>query len=864
MYHGGGIDAHIIATAYSNNITINNTQFSYNNANYGGGIDAAYSNNITINNTQFNRNNVNYSGGGLSTVASAVTAMNSQFEHNKAFYEGGGIYIDDSSISVIDSVFSGNNAIVAGGGAVSMSISNMLILSSLSIESSSFVDNYGQIGGALLITDTTASSLCKMTNIVNVTFWSNEAISGAALYMYSSCSSIVFNMSYFITNFASNGGTVVLDINYNIPQVMQNTIFDSNVASYDAGAILIYRSNLHIKDCDFISNIAGQNGGAIYVSSLYSSNNELVLYNCLLNDNTADNNGGTIYSEKQTSLIIDSSNVTSNVANNAGGGLYLHGEFYIFDCIFSNNYAFNQGGCISVQNEAFVDVFDTVFINCSSNGIGGALFSISDDISMHFVIFKASDASNGGAIYFAECPSFNNTNLWFQNNSADFGGAAAIINDNDCSMNWCQNCTYENNDAAYGPDIASSTAELIIADRITDMSDIQLKVHQKLQLNISVKILDAYKQIMGNTEYTIVASMQKGDNVSNITLTGITDQTIKNGYANLSFWIEPNESIRYKSISLNTTLQLNIISPSYRKHYKYDVTFVNKLYQTPKWLHIQSYIMFGIICIFNAAIVKMLCKHLNHTIVKNGIQLYLCMILFGTILLSLLFVVFIVDNLTAMWCQITIWTLHLSFIFIIGPICSKICYIWKCTFFSHNTFEGYDGMNVKLFTIICVVMPFITCIIYLIMRMGHQTKWSYWEVNEMSGINAQFCIYNDTYMGISTGIAILVLLWIVQISLNIEDKKGEYNTQIVIIFTAMFIFIMSIFVFDLLQTEAKRSIISIWIFVLILLVQCLVFWTQFYSIWIENIISSDKLSKKEEEIRPQNKSNVAHIEMVNI
>eukprot|EP01084_Bolivina_argentea_P006597 12505_1 len=254
---GGGI-----YTYYSNHITINNTQFSYNNANYGGGIDAAYSNNITINNTQFNRNNVNYSGGGLSTVASAVTAMNSQFEHNKAFYEGGGIYIDDSSISVIDSVFSGNNAIVAGGGAVSMSISNMLILSSLSIESSSFVDNYGQIGGALLITDTTASSLCKMTNIVNVTFWSNEAISGAALYMYSSCSSIVFNMSYFITNFASNGGTVVLDINYNIPQVMQNTIFDSNVASYDAGAILIYRSNLHIKDCDFISNIAGQNGGA--------------------------------------------------------------------------------------------------------------------------------------------------------------------------------------------------------------------------------------------------------------------------------------------------------------------------------------------------------------------------------------------------------------------------------------------------------------------------------------------------------------------------------------------------------------------------------------------------------------------------
>eukprot|EP01084_Bolivina_argentea_P289821 497759_1 len=769
-YYGGGL-----YIEDSTDMMINNIDVDYNTASAGAGLYTYNCNVVIINNTLFNYNVADYEGGGLYThYSTTVVITKTQFVCNTAVQQGGGLYVHESVVSVANSVFKENAAVFVGGGGVSVVTRSLFVLES--ITSSLFVANHGQIGGAILITDRGSVKLCNKSsaqaiNVIDSNFSKNVASIGAVVYVDSSCSSIIINTSNLFENHALNGGAVVLDITSDLSQIIQDTIFNSNMVTYNGGSIFIYQSKLEIKSCNMSYNRAGQHGGAIYMSSSYLAHNKLYLNNCDLNSNTAGNNGGAIFIEEAASVIFNSSIVKQNVADNSGGALYLYGECYIFDSVFSNNIASNEGGCGSVQNEALLHLYNTDFINCSCDGIGGALFSISNNIAMSFVSFESNAASGGGAVYFSKCPYLNNNNLWFQKNLATFGGGAAVINDEDCDVNWCKDCSYENNVAAYGNNISSLTADLI--NPLIEF-DIPLKVHQQIKLNVSVVILDSYQQIMEDTDYTMVVSMQKGVSMTDVALNGVTDQTIKNGLANLSFWITPNENIRFKSIALNITLQLNIISPNYERNYTTNLLFHNTTYKTPEWLCMQCYILFSIIAILNMIIARMLLKNLYNTIIHHGISLYLSIILFGTCLLSLSLIVLIINNLTDVWCQIIIWIFHLSLVLIIGPLGAKVFYTWKCTFFSDDKFEGYDAMNLKLFTIIYIVTPLIICITYLTSRMWIQKSWSYWEVDEISGTNTQFCRYNDMYMVISGSIAILILLWMVQISLNIEDKKGEY------------------------------------------------------------------------------------------
>jgi predicted outer membrane repeat protein len=64
------------------------------------------------------------------------------------------------------------------------------------------------------------------------------------------------------------------------------------------------------------------NGGAIYSSS------SLVLYSCLVSNNSADLNGGAIYSDYGASTGMKNSVLTGNTAQQSGAYvMYLHFKY---------------------------------------------------------------------------------------------------------------------------------------------------------------------------------------------------------------------------------------------------------------------------------------------------------------------------------------------------------------------------------------------------------------------------------------------------------------------------------------------------------------------------------------------------------
>jgi predicted outer membrane repeat protein len=121
--------------------------------------------------------------------------------------------------------------------------------------------------------------------------------------------------------------------------VMKNCVFINNSAN-DGGAYWYggFGTPL-ILDCVFIGN-SGVNGGAMY---LINSPGNVVVSNCLFEDNTASNDGGAIW--------------TYNFRVSIEG------------CVFDHNSAAVDGGAVAVNNSYPIPIMSTTFYqNSAANG----------------------------------------------------------------------------------------------------------------------------------------------------------------------------------------------------------------------------------------------------------------------------------------------------------------------------------------------------------------------------------------------------------------------------------------------------------------------------------------------------------------
>lgn len=149
--------------------------------------------------------------------------------------------------------------------------------------------------------------------------------------------------------------------------VVNNTTFYKNSAFWWAGAIHTHGgANTTIYDSDFIDNLAGWNGGALYTYSyLQIYNSRFIGNNC-----TTNNGGGAI-----------------------GACKYLHSPYvYIEGSLFQNNENLcwgldelsttgtGRGGAISLMDDGSLELYNNIFIKNSAS-IGSAVCAIAGGIS---------------------------------------------------------------------------------------------------------------------------------------------------------------------------------------------------------------------------------------------------------------------------------------------------------------------------------------------------------------------------------------------------------------------------------------------------------------------------------------------------
>ena len=357
-------------------------------------------------------------GGAIVVTNSNLEIDTSDFINNSAEI-GGALYTElGSSITVANSTFIGNR--VTGcfddrcnGGALFIDKG-----CSITIRNSTFENNTSDFsGGAIALFKATFTGTGNQ-------FSHNRAINfGGCLFAHFG-SKINSDSSFFIGNDAgSSGGVMYAD--YFSNAVLKNSTVTNNRARMSMCTPL---SSTTSSSC--FDNEAGFGGGALYAR--YSSS--ITIENSLFSDNKAENDGGVVYAISNSSINVESSTFDNNSARYGGGAMYAyyHSSVIISNSHFSDNSAGNTGGVCHIFYGSRIIMNGSTFHNNSAGYTGGALHVF----YLSFAIIDNSTFDNNNASYFGGVIYANYLNIInvygsnFRSNIVHADGGAIFVYDN--------------------------------------------------------------------------------------------------------------------------------------------------------------------------------------------------------------------------------------------------------------------------------------------------------------------------------------------------------------------------------------------------------------------------------------------------
>lgn len=325
----------------------------------------------------FTNNSANSWGGAISTGASGsgdntngiyttVRIYGGSFAGNTTLWgSGGALYVDsgtqrnDLGLEVVGATFTGNQAKnSSSSGAV------RIYGVPTSFKDCEFANNTTEQshGGAVWVNRT------KQFDMDNVTFTGNTASAvrdggwGGAVFINEIPSSFGATFTWNNVTFKDNtsrshGGAVGINTNVYLTLNATNITASNNKSiSLNGGAFYLSQGRYTLTNAVFENNIAGYNGGAIYVWNQYSGNSLTINGNSSFAGNTANNSGGAVQFESN-----------NQYRTGADGNLeYYRGELNIIGTadnpiVFSNNTAKNYSGgalCIGAHNTDTLDYLD--------------------------------------------------------------------------------------------------------------------------------------------------------------------------------------------------------------------------------------------------------------------------------------------------------------------------------------------------------------------------------------------------------------------------------------------------------------------------------------------------------------------------
>ncbi len=183
----------------------------------------------------------------------------------------------------------------------------------------------------------------------------------------------------------------------------------------NGGGLINEYGSPRISNCAFIHNATQYFGGGVY--NYYGSP---VIENCTFVQNSAGSRGGAIYNYR-SSPVVSGCTFMENSASVSGSGIHSsYGSLSLTGCMFSSNSSRIGAGIYSDETSA--DLVDCVFTHNWAEDDGGAIYFHKSEQSFKNCTFSANTAEyGGGAAYFHDSDP-NLTNCIFMENRADYGG----------------------------------------------------------------------------------------------------------------------------------------------------------------------------------------------------------------------------------------------------------------------------------------------------------------------------------------------------------------------------------------------------------------------------------------------------------
>ena len=275
------------------------------------------------------------------------------------------------------------------GGAIS-------IQGSVEAYDSAFIDNHGELGGAIFAGNVTLS---------NTELRDNEATVAAGAVR-------------------SFRGTVVID---------NGTAFTDNTSAGRAGAIEVIEGVLEISDAELTGNeaqsasIAGR-GGAVSVDGDEWVSDVEVSGTTFTGNSGGE--GGAIRTNQATLSVIDSEFEGNTSRDDDGGAIRIRGEDHsitIDDSTFRANEADSRGGAVG-SAQSNVTLTNSTFVDNEAGSVAGALLAREADVSTSTFAGNQAGLSGGAVATFRETTLSTST---FTDNHTGSGGGALYFGSNE-------------------------------------------------------------------------------------------------------------------------------------------------------------------------------------------------------------------------------------------------------------------------------------------------------------------------------------------------------------------------------------------------------------------------------------------------
>jgi hypothetical protein len=252
------------------------------------------------------------------------------------------------------------------GGALYMSESSKLVLDHVAIAGNQ-VEGSGE-GGAIYMKKDCS---CQLKNSL---FTYNFGYDGGAIYVEGKNANIVLDNSSISYNYASQRGGGIYSYNTNTQITMKNNShIDYNEAYKCGGGIDFEFSGFSITSNDdkgvtstnTISNNSSSYGGGISVCQDRLTTNSGTISGITFDSNHADykteaslinsnGKGGAIYIEQEDIMVSDCT-LTNNTSLNYGGGIYIYNDgLTVKDCVIQSNTSAAGGGIYVNEHEDII------------------------------------------------------------------------------------------------------------------------------------------------------------------------------------------------------------------------------------------------------------------------------------------------------------------------------------------------------------------------------------------------------------------------------------------------------------------------------------------------------------------------------